>query len=102
GLVPRLLPFFLAIGVIAAQVGYGNWRLNNTEVTERTDMRVRLVQPMILDHADWTLSDPAHIMDRLISLSETRLTPSDPGLIGVTHLVWPESVFPFFLTQYPD
>ena len=102
GLVPRLLPFFLAIGVIAAQVGFGNWRLNNTEVTERTDMRVRLVQPMILDHADWTLSDPAHIMDRLISLSETRLTPSDPGLIGVTHLVWPESVFPFFLTQYPD
>lgn len=102
GLVSRLLPFFLAIGVIAAQIGYGNWRLNATEVTERTDIKVRLVQPMILDHADWAVADPAHIMDRLISLSETKLTPSDPGLIGVTHLVWPESVFPFFLTDYPD
>lgn len=102
GLVSRLLPFFLAIGVIAAQIGYGNWRLSAIEVTERTDIKVRLVQPMILDHADWAVADPAHIMDRLISLSETKLTPTDPGLIGVTHLVWPESVFPFFLTDYPD
>src|SRR5690606_10895573 len=102
GLVPRLLPFFLAIGVIAAQVGYGNWRLASTPVAERADMRVRLVQPMILEHQDWAVADPAHIMDRLISLSETRLTPADPGLAGVTHLIWPESVFPFFLTQYPN
>jgi apolipoprotein N-acyltransferase len=102
GLVARLLPFFLAIGVIAAQVGYGNWRLTTIEVTERTDMKVRLVQPMILEHTDWAVADPAHIMDRLISLSETKLTPDDPGLDGITHLVWPESVFPFFLTQYPD
>lgn len=102
GLVARLLPFFLAIAVIAGQVGYGNWRLNNTEVTPRTDMKVRIVQPMILDHVDWATADPEHIMDRLISLSETRLTPSDSGLPGVTHLIWPESVFPFFLTAYPD
>ncbi len=102
GLVPRLLPFFLAIGVIAAQVGYGNWRLASTPVAERDDMRVRLVQPMILEHQDWAVADPAHIMDRLISLSEARLTPADPGLAGVTHLIWPESVFPFFLTQYPN
>ena len=102
GLVARLMPLFLALAVIAGQVGYGNWRLGATPVAERTDMKVRLVQPMILDHADWAVSDPADIMDRLISLSETRLTPTDPGLAGITHLIWPESVFPFFLTQYPD
>jgi apolipoprotein N-acyltransferase len=97
GLVPRLVPFFLAVAVIAAQVGYGNWRLNNTEVSQRTDMKVRLAQPMIVDHADWTAADPANVMDRLISLSE-----SGTGLEGITHLVWPESVFPFFLEDYPD
>jgi apolipoprotein N-acyltransferase len=102
GLVARLLPFFLAMGVIAAQVGYGSWRLGTTEVSARTDMKVRLVQPMILEHRDWAVADPGHIMDRLISLSETRLAPDDPGLSGVTHVVWPESVFPFFLTQVPD
>ena len=57
-------------------------------------MRVRLVQPMITDHADWDAADPAEVIDRLISLSEARLTPADPGLAGITHLVWPESVFP--------
>lgn len=102
GLVRRLIPIFLAIAVIAAQVGYGNWRLSNTQLTARTDMKVRMVQPMVLGHADWAATDPDAVIDQLISLSETRLTPADPGLAGITHLVWPESVFPFFLTNYPD
>ena len=42
GLVARLLPLFLALGVVALQIGYGNWRLATTEVTAREDMRVRL------------------------------------------------------------
>ena len=97
GLVRRLVPFFLSIGLIAAQIGYGSWRLENTEVSQRTDMKVRLAQPMITDHADWDSADPANVMDRLISLSE-----SGTGLEDITHLVWPESVFPFFIQDYPD
>lgn len=102
GLVRRLIPIFLSIAVIAAQVAYGNWRLTSTTLTARTDMKVRMVQPMILDHADWSVADPDAIINQLISLSESKLTPSDPGINGITHLVWPESVFPFFLTNYPD
>jgi len=102
GLVRRLTPFFLALLAIAAQIGWGNWRLATTPVVARPDMRVRMVQPMITAHADWEIADPAEIMDRLISLSESRLTPTDPGLAAVTHLVWPESVFPFFLSRYPE
>ncbi len=98
----RLVPVFLAILVLAAQVGYGNWRLTGTTLVERSDMRVRMVQPMILDHADWSTATPADVVNHLIQLSESRLTPSDPGLPGITHLVWPESVFPFFLSNYPD
>ena len=102
GLVARLLPLFLALSAIAGQVGYGNWRLQTTEVTERTDMRARLVQPVTGEHTEWAVADPVAIMDRLIGLSETRLTPDDPGLDDVTHLIWPESVFPYFLTNYPE
>jgi len=102
GLVRRLIPIFLAIAVIAAQVAYGNWRLTTTTLTARTDMKVRMVQPMILEHADWSAADPDAIINQLISLSESKLTPTDPGISGITHLVWPESVFPFFLTNYPD
>src|SRR5690606_664331 len=80
GLLPRLVPFFLAVAVIAAQLGYGNYRLRSVEVLPRTDMKVRLVQPMITAHADWSLIEPAQVIDRLIELSETRLTPDDSGL----------------------
>ena len=59
GLTRRLVPFFLAIVVIAAQVGYGNYRLTSTAVVERNDVRMRLVQPVILEHADWATADPA-------------------------------------------
>jgi apolipoprotein N-acyltransferase len=102
GLPRRLIPFFVAVVAIAAQVGFGEWRLTTTEVTPRTDMKARLVQPMILEHADWDIGDANQIVDRLISLSQSKLTPDDPGLADKTQLIWPESVFPFFLTDYPD
>jgi len=100
-LTRRLVPFFLSIVVIAAQVGYGNYRLSTTIVEPRDDMRMRLVQPLVREHTDWAVADPATIMDQLIGLSQTRTGPEDPGLEGVTQLVWPESVFPFFLSAYP-
>jgi apolipoprotein N-acyltransferase len=98
----RVLPVTLAMVVLAAQVGFGYWRLNNTPIVPRTDMKVRMVQPMILDHADWSQGDPDQIITGLLTLSAQKLTPDDPGLDGITTLVWPESVFPFFLTSYPD
>lgn len=98
----RVLPFTLAMAGLALQVGFGYWRLNNITVTPRTDIKVRMVQPMILDHADWTQGDPDKIITALLDLSSQKLTPADTGLDGVTTLVWPESVFPFFLSSYPD
>ncbi len=101
-LVRRLVPFFLAVAVIAGQVGWGNWRLQSTVLVPRTDMKVRMVQPMILAHADWASANPDDIVTTLTTLSQSKLTPADPGLDGITQLVWPESVFPFFLNNYPD
>lgn len=98
----RLAPFFVAMLAIAGQVGFGAWRLANTEVTPRDDIKLRLVQPAIYEHADWSRANPADIVERLVGLSETRTGPNDPGLSGVTHLVWPESAFPFFLSEYPE
>jgi apolipoprotein N-acyltransferase len=102
GWARRVLPFSLAMGALALQLGFGYWRLANVPVEPRTDMKVRMVQPMILDHADWSQGDPAQIVTKLIDLSSSKLTPDDPGLEGITQLVWPESVFPFFLTTNPD
>ncbi|WP_108396803.1 apolipoprotein N-acyltransferase [Devosia submarina] len=98
----RLLPFFLAILVIAVQLGYGFNRLAGTISTERTDIAMRLVQPMVYEHSDWGNVDPAALIDKLLMISEMRMDPADQGLADITHLVWPESSLPFFLSSYPD
>ncbi|MGV3650448.1 MAG: apolipoprotein N-acyltransferase [Devosia sp.] len=101
-LARRMLPGVLAIAVVAAQLGYGSWRLASTETVMRQEMRLKLVQPMITEHTNWAAAQPAAIIDRLIGLSEAPSGAYDPGLDGITHLIWPESVLPFFMSQYPE
>lgn len=97
GLVPRLVPLFLAVVVIAAQVAWGNWRLNATPLPPGDGLKVRLVQPMITEHTNWDLAKPPEIVSRLIELSS-----SNGGLGDKSLVIWPESVFPFFMSQYPE
>ena len=101
-LTQRLAPVFLALLVVAAQLGYGWNRLSGTVSTERQDMALRLVQPLVLEHADFGNVDPVALIDRLLMLSDMRMDPNDQGLSDITHLVWPESSLPFFLETYPD
>ncbi|QQR38942.1 apolipoprotein N-acyltransferase [Devosia rhizoryzae] len=98
----RLAPLFLALFVIAAQLGYGYNRLAGTISTERQDIAMRLVQPLVYEHADFGNVDPVALVDRLLMLSDMRMDPTDQGLGDITHLVWPESSLPFFLESYPD
>lgn len=93
GMVARLVPFFLGIAAIAGQIAYGNYRLNSVEVTP-TELSVRLVQPIITEHSNWASANPPEIVGRLIDVSG--------DLAGKDIVVWPESVFPFFLSTYPD
>jgi len=98
----RLAPLFLALLVIAGQLGYGWNRLSGTISTERQDMSLRLVQPLVYEHADFGNVDPVALIDRLLMLSDMRMNPNDQGLDDITHLVWPESSLPFFLETYPE
>ncbi len=98
----RLVPFFLALAVIAGQLGYGHNRLTGTISTERSDIAMRLVQPLVYEHSDFGNVDPVALIDRLLMLSDMRMDPADQGLADITHLVWPESSLPFYLATYPE
>ena len=41
-------------------------------------------------------------MARYLRLSDRATGPQSGGVRDVTHLIWPESAFPFFLTREPD
>ncbi len=98
----RAVPFFTIAVVLVGQLAYGEYRLNNTELTPRNNIKLRLVQPAIDQALKWQTDSRAHIMDRLLTLSETKLTPDDLGIVGVSHVIWPESAMPFFLSDYPE
>ena len=49
-------------------------------ISKRPDIKLRIVQPMVLEQADWDTAKPADIITKLIDLSESKTGPDDPGL----------------------
>ncbi|MBI1386805.1 MAG: apolipoprotein N-acyltransferase [Rhizobiales bacterium] len=56
---------------------------------------LRLVQPSIPQREKWKPGNARPIFDLLKSLSRNRSDGRTDDMAAVTHLVWPESVFPF-------
>lgn len=102
GLTRRLVPFFAIIVILTGQIAYGEYRLRVTQIEERTDLKLRLVQPAISQAQKWQTDSRDFIMERLISLSETEIGPNEDGILGVSQVIWPESAMPFFLIEEPD
>jgi apolipoprotein N-acyltransferase len=97
---------------------YGGLRLasNPTEMVD--GVHLRIMQPNIPQDERFSYAAKAQIMNRYVLMSQRageavpapypfRQAPEgrvgDPGgLDGVTHLIWPESAFPFFLAREGD
>ncbi|HEX9569276.1 MAG TPA: apolipoprotein N-acyltransferase [Rhodospirillales bacterium] len=87
----------VAATVFAAHLGYGAFRLANRPDAPAANVTVRIVQPGIAQDARWDISAADEVMARYLDLS------IDGGsLDGTTLLVWPESAFPFLLTERPS
>ena len=61
-------------------------------------VHLRLVQPSIPQDERWAAGLSGDIMSRYVALSSS----GPGGMTGVTHLIWPESAFPFLLTETPE
>lgn len=101
-LTSRVTPFFIAVLLLGGQLVFGQMRLDMIQLSERTDMRVRVVQPVIDQATKWRPEAAQYIEDQLVNLSAAQLAPDQPGLEGVTHLIWPEAALPFYLDQKPE
>ncbi|MCF4097002.1 apolipoprotein N-acyltransferase [Maritalea mediterranea] len=97
----RFLPL-LALAALALMVGLGAWRYHQPAFEARPDLRLRLVQPNIPQQQKWDPQYRDAIFNSLLSLSQAQIDENDPGLIGSTHLIWPESAFPFYVAEEPE
>jgi apolipoprotein N-acyltransferase len=93
-----LLPA-LAVVVVATLAGYGFWRLDRTPTTLVDGVRLRLMQPNIQQDQRFNYSQRNKVMAHYAALSDRASGAAPSGLNDVTHLIWPESAFPFFLTR---
>ena len=60
------------------------------------------MQPNLQQDDKFNYARKQQVMSRYLALSDREHGPQSTGLRGVTHLIWPESAFPFFLTREPD
>lgn len=92
---------FAAAGVLfLAHLGFGAVRLAGGADATVPDVHLRIMQPNIPLGERWGFEKADEIMQRYVGLSGDGKGAA--GLAGVTHLVWPESAFPFLLTERPS
>ena len=62
---------------------------------------LRIMQPNLQQDSKFNYSAKAQVMSHYIRLSTGRTDARPDGLRQVTHLIWPESAFPFYLSASP-
>ena len=93
------IPLALAATLLAALAGFGTWRLARTPTTLTEDVRLRIMQPNLQQDEKFNYSARGDVMKRYVALSDRSTGPRSSGVRDVTHLIWPESAFPFFLMR---
>jgi len=90
------LPFVLAVLTLAVFAGFGAARLAHTPTQLVDGVHLRIMQPNLQQDVRFNYAAKREVMDHYVALSARQ------GLDHVTHLIWPESPFPFFLTREAD
>jgi len=91
-----------AMIVLAAMAGYGVARLRTHPTTYVSGVKLRIMQPNLQQDEKFNYSTRDQVLARYLRLSDRATGPGSNGLRDVTHLIWPESAFPFFLTREPE
>jgi apolipoprotein N-acyltransferase len=96
------LPVALSVFVLIALAGYGEFRLAHTPTTFADGVHLRIMQPNLQQDVRFNYGAKQIVMDRYAALSNRVSGPQSLGVRDATHLIWPESAFPFFLAREPD
>jgi apolipoprotein N-acyltransferase len=101
----RWLPLVLGIVVLVGMGGFGAIRLARTPTRLVDGVQLRIMQPNLQQDVRFNYAAKRQVMDRYIDLSKrpaAQAPGQSSGAGGATHLIWPESAFPFFLAREPD
>jgi apolipoprotein N-acyltransferase len=99
--------FVVVFALIFVHLGYGAWRLSTASNEMVANVKIRIIQPGIKQSEKWQEGKGMEVFNRYISLSarkdaatgSSKTLAGTKALDGITHLIWPESAFPFLLTR---
>ena len=94
-------PIVAVLGWVAL-LGFGAIRLSHDVVRYVPDVRLRIMQPNLQQDEKFQPKNGEQILAAYLSLSDRAASPQSQGVADVTHLIWPESAFPFILSRSPN
>ena len=92
----------MAVLVLAGITGFGVLRLSVPPSAHVPDVKLRLMQANMPEDDRFHRSHAAAIMEQYLQLSSKGSYPDQAGMEGITHLIWPETSFPFLLEREPE
>ena len=96
-------PTIAAALALVLMAAFGEFRLMAPESATVPGVKLRLIQPNVAqDDASFGPENSQAILRRYFDLSERAASPDRSGIRDVTHLIWPESAFPFILSRDPQ
>ena len=81
---------------------FGAYRLSQPAPPSVPDIHLRIMQPSIAQDEKFSPEQSRSILGLYLSLSTKGSYPSAEGMKGITHLIWPETAFPFLLDHSPE
>jgi apolipoprotein N-acyltransferase len=99
------IPVAASLLVLVALAAFGALRLATTPTEFVPGVQLRIMQPNLQQDQKFNYSAKEMVMRRYLALSsgtDTSREAPPTRLSGITHLIWPESAFPFLLTREPD
>ncbi|WP_181707951.1 apolipoprotein N-acyltransferase [Chthonobacter rhizosphaerae] len=94
-----------AVALVVGVVGYGTYRLAGAPGPGEglvDGVRFRIVQPAVDQSQKWDPEVRQRTLDTYLALSDQRTDPERLGAMSFSHILWPETALPFFLTEEPD
>ncbi|HEY1452001.1 MAG TPA: apolipoprotein N-acyltransferase, partial [Roseiarcus sp.] len=98
----NLAPAGLAALTLALIAAFGAFRLTAPASATLPGVKLRLIQPNVAQDVSFSPENRQPILRRYLDLSERATAPDRSGVRDVTHLIWPESAFPFILSRDPQ
>ena len=94
-------PIVLASIALAGLAAFGAFRLSAPDAPLVAGVKLRLMQTDVPQDDSFAARNKDAIMRRYLDLSDRATSPNASGVADVTHLIWPESPFPFLLARDP-